>query len=117
MIDIRPGLTIWVATQPVDFRRGMDSLAMLVSETLRANPFDGALYVFRSKRGDRVKILAWDGSGLVLTYKRLESGQFIWPPIKEGAIALTHSQLSVLLEGSDWMRIPMRIVDRPVRAG
>jgi len=116
MIGIRPGLSIWIATQPVDFRRGMDSLAMLVSEALRADPFNGALYVFRSKRGDRVKILAWDGSGLVLYYKRIES-QFTWPPIKDGAIALTHTQLSVLLEGSDWMRVPMRTVDRPARAG
>lgn len=75
----------------------MDLLAMLVSEALRADPFNGGLYVFRSKRGDRVKILTLDGSGLVLYYKQLENGQFNWPPIKDGAIALTHAQLSVLL--------------------
>lgn len=116
MIGIRPGLSIWIATRPVDFRYGMDSLAMLVSEALRADPFDGALYVFRSKRGDRVKILTWDGSGLVLYYKRIE-GHFIWPPIRDGAMALTHAQLSVLLEGSDWKRVAVRAVDRPARAG
>ncbi|MEY9248263.1 hypothetical protein ABIF27_008975 [Bradyrhizobium elkanii] len=65
MIGLRAGLSIWIATQPVDFRRGMDSLAMLVSEAFGADPFDGGLYVFRSKRRDRVKILTWDGSGLV----------------------------------------------------
>ncbi len=57
MIGLRPGLSIWIATQPVDFRRGMDSLAMLVSEAFGADPFDGGLYVFRSKRRDRVNIL------------------------------------------------------------
>jgi transposase len=57
MIGLRPGLSIWIATQPVDFRRGMDSLAMLVSEAFGADPFDGGLYIFRSKRRDRVKIL------------------------------------------------------------
>jgi transposase len=85
MIGLRPGLSIWIATQPVDFRRGMDSLAMLVSEAFGADPFDGGLYIFRSKRRDRVKILTWDGSGLVLYYKRIE-GQFTWPPIKEGVM-------------------------------
>ncbi|MDH2357552.1 IS66 family insertion sequence element accessory protein TnpB [Bradyrhizobium sp. SSUT112] len=64
MIGLRPGLSIWIATQPVDFRRGMDSLAMLVSEAFGADPFDGGLYMFRSKRRDRVKILTWDGSGV-----------------------------------------------------
>ena len=76
------------ATQPIDFRRGMDALAMLVSEAFGADPYDGGLYVFRSKRRDRVKILTWDGSGLVLYYKRIE-GQFTWPPIKEGVMPLS----------------------------
>jgi transposase len=116
MIGLRAGLSIWIATQPVDFRRGMDSLAMLVSEAFGADPFDGGLYVFRSKPRDRVKILTWDGSGLVLYYKRIE-GQFTWPPIKEGVMSLSHAQLSVLLAGSDWKRVPMRPVDQPVRAG
>ncbi|MGY4311268.1 IS66 family insertion sequence element accessory protein TnpB [Bradyrhizobium sp. JR3.5] len=65
---------------------------------------------------DRVKILTWDGSGLVLYYKRIE-GQFTWPPIKEGVMSLSHAQLSVLLDGSDWKRVPMRVVDQPMRAG
>ncbi|MHC2275276.1 transposase [Bradyrhizobium diazoefficiens] len=79
------------------FPSGMDSLAMLVSEGFGANPYDGGLYVFRSKRRDRVKIQTWDGSGLVLYYKRIE-GQFTWPPIKEGVMPLSHAQLSVLLD-------------------
>jgi transposase len=63
-----------------------------------------------------VKILTWDGSRLVLYYKRIE-GQFTWLPIKEGVMPLSHAQLSVLLDGSDWKRVPMRLVDQPARAG
>src|ERR1700691_3011941 len=70
---------------PVDFRRGVDSLAMLVTDTLRGDPFCGDFFVFRSKRSDRVKILAWDGTGLVLYSKRLEMGRFTWPAIQDGA--------------------------------
>ena len=74
MISVRSGLRILVTAGPVDFRRGMDSLAMLVTDTLRRDPFCGDLFVFRSKRSDRVKILAWDGTGLVLYSKRLGDG-------------------------------------------
>ena len=73
MIAPGMGLRILVATQPVDFRRGMDSLAVLVSEALRDDPFCGALFVFRSKRADRIKILAWDGTGLCLYSNYLAS--------------------------------------------
>ncbi len=83
MISVRSGFRILVTTGLVDFRRGMDSLAMLVSETLRHDPFGGDLFVFRSKRADRIKILAWDGTGLVLYSKRLETGRFTWPAIQE----------------------------------
>ena len=70
------GVRVLVATKPVDFRRGADSLAALVREQLRHDPFSGTIFIFRSKRADRLKILAWDGSGLVLLWKRLEQGAF-----------------------------------------
>ena len=117
MITPGMGLRILVATQPVDFRRGMDSLAVLVSEALRDDPFCGALFVFRSKRADRVKILAWDGTGLCLYSKRLENGRFIWPPIRDGSITLSAAQLSSLIDGSDWRRLSAHVVKRPSRAG
>lgn len=117
MIAVRSGLRILVASRPVDFRRGMDSFAMLVSGMLRKDPFCGDLFIFPAKRADRVKILTWDGTGLVLYSKRLESGRFTWPPISDGTIMLSATQLSLLLEGSDWRKIPQRIVDRPLRAG
>jgi transposase len=117
MISVRPGLRILVTTSPVDFRRGMDSLAMLVTDTLRGDPFCGDFFVFRSKRSDRVKILAWDGTGLVLYSKRLETSRFIWPAIQDGMITLSAAQLSVLLDGLDWKKVAPRVVDRPLRAG
>ena len=117
MIAPGTGLRILVATQPVDFRRGMDSLAVLVSETLRDNPFSGSFFVFRSKRADRIKILAWDGTGLCLYSKRLENRGFTWPPIRDGYITLSPSQLALLIDGSDWRRVSAPVVKTPSRAG
>jgi transposase len=85
MITVPAGLRVLIATKPVDFRRGADGLAALVRETLGEDPFSGTIYVFRSKRADRVKMVAWDGTGLVLLWKRLESGAFKWPPITRDA--------------------------------
>ena len=70
MITIRPDLKVLVAAQPVDFRKGMDALAGLVAERLSENPYAGTIFVFRSKRADRVKILAFDGAGLILATKQ-----------------------------------------------
>lgn len=116
MIAVPPGIRIVVATAPVDFRKGMDGLAALVQEALRRNPFSGDVFVFRAKRLDRVKILAWDGTGLVLTHKRLETGRFTWPPIRDGVVTLTSAQLAMLLEGLDWARIKPRTVKAPALA-
>jgi transposase len=91
----------------------MDGLAALVKEALGADPFSGAIYVFRSKRSDRVKLLWWDGTGICLMTKRLENGQFRWPAITDGTMRLTPVQLATLLEGLDWSRIGPREVTRP----
>jgi transposase len=64
MITVPAGVRVLVATKPVDFRRGADSLAALAREQLKHDPFSGTIFIFRSKRADRLKILAWDGSGL-----------------------------------------------------
>ena len=69
---------IFVASDPVDFRKGHDGLAALVQSHLRQMPFDGSVYVFRAKRADRLKLIYWDGSGLVMAYKRLEDNSFTW---------------------------------------
>jgi transposase len=104
MIVPSGAVRVLVATRPVDFRKGMDGLAALVRESLGSDPYSGVIYVFRAKRADRVKLLLWDGTGLVLVAKRLEKSSFRWPRISDGVMRLTSSQLSALLEGLDWTR-------------
>ena len=108
---------VLVASRPVDFRKGMDGLAALVQEHLRLDPFGGAVFVFRAKRADRVKLLVWDGTGLVLIYKRLETGKFRWPRIEDGVMRLSPAQLGALFEGLDWTRVHALRVRRPRVAG
>lgn len=98
------GARIWIAAGVTDMRKGFDGLAAIVQTTLSENPFSGQLFVFRGRRGDRVKILWWDGDGLCLYAKRLERGRFVWPCAESGTVALTTAQLSMLLEGIDWRR-------------
>lgn len=111
---IPPGpIRVLMATKPVDFRKGMNGLAALVKEHLKADPFSGTIYCFRSKRADRVKLVFWDGSGLCLFAKRLEDGKFCWPRIADGAMRLSAAQLAGLLEGLDWKRVHVARIPRP----
>jgi transposase len=105
-------IRVMVATKPVDFRKGAEGLAALVRETIRADPFSGVVYVFRAKRADRVKLIFWDGTGVVLIAKRLEDGKFRWPGVRDGMMRLSAAQLQALLEGLDWRRVhePRRTV-------
>jgi transposase len=96
---------VMVATKPVDFRKGAEGLAALVHETMGADPFCGAIYVFRAKRADRVKLVYFDGTGVCLLAKRLEDAKFCWPAITDGVVRLTAAQLQALLEGLDWRRV------------
>ena len=105
MIGPTGTVRVLVATKPVDFRKGADGLAALVRETMGADPFSGAVYVFRAKRTDRIKLVLWDGTGVALVAKRLEDGEFRWPKIKDGALHQSAAQLSALLEGLDWRRV------------
>ena len=98
MIAVPSGVRVLIATRPVDFRKGMDGLAAVVKEHLRVDPFSGAIFVFRAKRADRVKLIMWDGTGLCLFAKRLEQGTFRWPKIEDGTMRLTSSQLTALIE-------------------
>ena len=116
MILVPPGVRILLAAQPVDFRRGMDGLAALVQQALQADPFQGDVFIFRAKRADRVKILVFDGTGLVLYSKRLEAGRFCWPSPAESVVRLSAAQLSTLLEGLAWNRLQPRPVRRPSAA-
>ena len=101
------GTKVWLACGVTDMRKGFDGLAALVQLSLHEDPFSGQLFVFRGRRGDRIKILWWDGDGLCLFAKRLERGRFVWPRATDGTVHLTQAQLSMLLEGIDWRR-PLR---------
>ena len=96
---------ILVATGPVDFRKGHDGLTAMVQSVLRKDPFTGTVFVFRAKRADRPKLLYWDGTGLVMAYKRLEETTFTWPVIKDGMMALNHAQFEALFAGLDWRKV------------
>jgi len=105
MIVLPPGTRVYLACGPTDMRRGFDGLAAQVQTVLKKDPHDGALFLFRGRRGDLVKALWWDGQGLCLFAKRLERGRFIWPVTKEGTVRLSAAQLSMLLEGIDWRSV------------
>jgi len=78
-----------------------------VQTALAENPFCGHVFVLRGRRGDLLKVLWFDGQGLILLAKRLERGRFVWPQATTGSVSLTPAQLSMLLEGIDW-RMPVR---------
>jgi transposase len=85
--------------------QGDDGLAALVKNELHKDPFTGTVFVFRSRKADRLKLIYWDGSGIVLAYKRLEEHTFTWPGIKNGLMTLTHAQFEALFAGVDWRRV------------
>jgi len=115
---IVPGqaVKIVIATKPVDFRKGHDGLAAYVEKELGLKAHSGVVVVFRAKRADRVKILMWDGNGLVLIYKRLEMGKFAWPAVSDGVMRLSKAQFEALFEGLDWRRVWGRRVHAPTAA-
>ena len=92
MIGPSGAVRVMLATRPVDFRKGMDGLAMLVREQLGADPFCGTVFAFRSKRADRIKLLVWDQTWMVLVHKRLEGGKFVWPQVRDGVMRMSSSQ-------------------------
>lgn len=117
MIIAGQRLPIVIATRPVDFRRGHDGLAATVQNELGLDPHSGLTVIFRSKRGDRLKILVWDGTGLVLVYKRLEQRSFTWPKVQDGVMRLSRAQFEALFEGLDWRRMMAQKVVPPAAAG
>ena len=81
------GVRIWLACGVTDLRNGFDGLAAIVQTQLSEHPFSGQLFAFRGRRGDRIKLLWWDGDGLCLFSKRLENGRFVWPQASSGTRA------------------------------
>ena len=103
MIQLTCHMRILVATEPADFRKGIDGLARLCREQLRQDPFKGALFVFRNRRATAIKVLTYDGRGFWLCQKRLSKGRFPWWPQSHSAASrlLEAHQLTVLLSGGN----------------
>jgi transposase len=115
MILVPSGVQVWLATGRTDMRRGMNTLALQVQETLHRDPHSGHVFVFRGRRADLIKVLWHDDQGMCLFSKRLERGKFIWPTPVDGVVTISPAQLGYLLEGIDW-RMPQRTW-RPAIAG
>lgn len=103
MLTIPPAVRVFLATEVADMRRSFDGLAMLVRERMGRSPLTGHLFVFRNRRGDRVKILYWDRSGFCIWYKRLEKGVFRFPEDERSHVEVEAAELALLLEGIDLM--------------
>lgn len=126
MITLPSSVRIYLATGAVDLRKSIDGLCALVSER-QHDLYSGHLYVFVSRRGDRLKILTWSTGGFLLLYKRLERGRFRLPKIRDGQaeVELDSTQLAMLLDGIDikqvatprrWTPPARQKVDTPLRA-
>lgn len=104
MLTLPPSTRVFVATQPADMRRSFDGLLAIARDYLgHSDPLAGHLFVFRNKRGDRLKVLWWDRDGLALFYKRLEEGSFTFPIPADDTkqIEMTSADLQLVLQGID----------------
>lgn len=104
MINFPPTVRIFLATQPADMRRGFDGLAALTTSVIGQDPLSGHLFVFRNRRGDRLKILYWDRDGLAIWAKRLERGTFRFPDPTGDRLEVTPAEMAAILEGIDLSR-------------
>ena len=109
-LDRGSGLRIWLATAPADMRCGFDRLAQLAAGVTGQDPLSGHLFLFRSRGGDRLKALLFEGDGYVVWYKRLEAGTFRFPRPGEGqrSVQIRPSELAMLLEGIDLSSVKRR---------
>ncbi|HRB46499.1 MAG TPA: IS66 family insertion sequence element accessory protein TnpB [Nitrosomonas sp.] len=101
---VNPG-KIWLAVEPVDMRRGIDGLSMIVQQSLAHAPCAGSAFVFCNRASNRIKVLLWDGTGVWLCQRRLHQGKFVWPKFNERCFALTQAQWAWLIAGVDWQRL------------
>jgi transposase len=110
MMSLPLPVRIFLCTQPADMRKSFDGLAQMVREFLQTDPLSGHLFVFRSKRGDRLKLLYWLGDGLAIWYRRLEEGTFRFPtPAAPGhGIEISAADLTMLLDGVELESVQRR---------
>jgi transposase len=110
MLSLPGRVKVFLALQPTDMRKGFDTLAALVQEVLELDPLSGHLFVFRSKRSDRVKILYWNTHGYALWYHRLEAGTFRFPAAsaEHTNLAISATDLAMLLDGVELSSVKRR---------
>ena len=108
MLSLPSSVRIFLCVVPADMRRSFDGLARMVEEFLGGDPLSGHLFVFRSRRGDRLKILYWDRDGYAIWYKRLEAGTFRFPDTDGASVRATAAQLAMILEGVELDRVRRR---------
>lgn len=101
MLSLGTTGAIYLAVDPQDGRKGIDGLAGVVTAALGRDPHSGDLFVFKNRRGDRLKILAWQGDGFALYLRRLETGTFAFPTARGVELAVTPTQLAMILGGLD----------------
>ncbi len=117
IVSLPAAVRIWLATRPTDLRKSFDSLAEVVRQQLQGDPLSGQLFVFRNRRGDRVKLLYWDEDGFVIVYKRLEAGTFRFPAGDAAGVEIRAADLQMLLDGVDLGSVQrQRRYRRPVPA-
>jgi transposase len=103
MLNLEANTKIYLCTGYTDMRKGVNGLSSLAESILSTKFCSGAMFVFRGKSADKIKILWWDGQGFCLFYKCLDSGKFIWLKSDDKrSIGITRAQLSMLIEGIDW---------------
>ncbi len=107
---------VFLYTKAVDFRKQLDGLASVAQEICGVDPYCGAAFIFRPKRHDRIKIILWDGTGMMMIYKRLESGEFRWPRVEDGIMKLSEAQFAALFDGLEWRHIYSCRTRRPKKA-
>lgn len=96
---------VWLAVEPIDMRMGIDGLSLRVQQALGRAPCDGSAYGFCNKRGNRLKLLIWDGTGVWLCVRRLHQGCFVWPAGQDVVCTLNQAQWEWLIKGVDWQRL------------
>ena len=129
MLNLPLPVRVYLCLEPTDMRRSFDGLCRMVREFVGADPLSGDLFVFRSKRGDRVKLLYWMGDGLAIWYRRLEEGTFVFPKLAEGSglswsqtvgkqgLEIRSADLAMLLDGVDLASVKrQKRYQRPVAA-
>jgi transposase len=101
---IRPE-QVWLAVEPVDMRGGIDRLSQRIQNLLGNSPCDGSAYAFCNRRGTRLKLLIWDGTGVWLCHRRLHRGHFVWPTAETSTVSLSARQWDWLITGVEWQRL------------